>query len=183
MKKLFLIASFVFAAIIIVWAQAAIVCWAQGGFNSGAYFVNPTTLGNVPMCNQFVGGLCVYSPSGLVDNGTNLLYKGTPVTQVTTGVTSVIAGQGVTVSGATGDVTLTANIAKGSITYTTAATNSGTVTGATANSHCTFSATNAIAAGDIANDYISTKATNSITITHTGTTVTGGTVDVICTLN
>jgi hypothetical protein len=62
---------------------AAIEVGAQGGFLSGAYFVNPTVLGTIPMCNQFSGGLCVYSPSGLVDNGTILTYKGTQVGLIT----------------------------------------------------------------------------------------------------
>jgi hypothetical protein len=53
--------------------------FAQNGFLSGAYFVNPTVLGTLPMCEQFSGGLCVYEPSGLVDNGTMLTYKGTQV--------------------------------------------------------------------------------------------------------
>jgi hypothetical protein len=158
---------------------------AQSGFKSGAYFVNPTTLGNIPMCNQFTGGMCVYSPSNLVDNGTNLLYKGTPVTQVTTGVSSAVAGAGIAVSGATGAVTFTNTsiVAKGSGTFSAAASDAITVTGATSSSHCEFTPTNATAAADLLADYISAKATNSVTITHTATTAATGTVDVLCTLN
>ena len=181
---------------------------AQSGFNSGAYFVNPTTLGNIPMCNQFTGGMCVYSPSNLVDNGTIITYKGTQIAP-TAGVTSAVAGTGISVSGATGAVTIgntgvtsivagtnvtasgtgavtinaTGQIVKGSGTFSAAASDAITVTGATSSSHCVFSSTNATAAADLLADYISAKATNSVTITHTATTAATGTVDVLCTLN
>ena len=154
--------------------------------NSGAYFVNPSTLGNVPMCNQFIQGLCVYSPSGLVDNGTILTYKGTQVGLVTSGVTQITAGTNISVNnGGVGNVTVTgtAQVVKGSGTFTTATSDPITVTGATSSSHCTFSPTNVTASTDLLADFISAKATNSITVTHSATTASGGTVDVICTLN
>ena len=143
-------------------ALFAIGVGAQNGFLSGAYFINPTVLGTIPECSQFSGGLCVYSPSGLVDNGTILTYKGVQIAS-----SSGVATQ----------------IFKGSLTFTTATTDVGTVTGATSSSHCTFSPTNVTASADLLADFISTKATNSITITHSATTASGGTVDILCTVN
>jgi hypothetical protein len=163
----------------------AVVCMAQGGFLSGAYFINPTTLGTLPMCNQFSGGLCVYSPSGLVDNGTILTYKGNTIASSSGAVSQITAGTGITISpsGGTGNVTINANIVKGSGTYTTASSDAITVTGATSSSHCVFSPTNVTASADLLADYVSAVGTNSVTITHSATTASGGTVNVICTLN
>ena len=141
-------------------ALFAIGVGAQNGFLSGAYFINPTVLGTIPECSQFSGGLCVYSPSGLVDNGTILTYKGT---QIAPSVGTVVV--------------------TGSGTYTTATSDIFTVTGATSSSHCTFSPTNVTASADLLADFISTKATNAITITHSATTASGGTVDILCTVN
>ena len=159
---------------------------AQNGFLSGAYFINPTTLGTIPMCNQFSGGLCVYSPSGLVDNGTILTYKGQTIATGTGAVTQITAGTNISVNnGGVGNVTVTGTtqVVKGSLTFTTATTDVATVAGATSSSHCTFSPTNLTAAADTLADFVSTKATNAITITHSATTASGGTVDILCTLN
>ena len=68
-------------------------------------------------------------------------------------------------------------------TYTTATSDAFTVTGATASSHCTFSATNALAAAATVAPYISALGTNTITITHVATTASGGTIDILCTSN
>ena len=159
---------------------------AQNGFLSGAYFINPTVLGTIPMCNQFSGGLCVYSPSGLVDNGTILTYKGVQIASASGAVTQITAGTNISVNnGGVGNVTVTGatQIFKGSGTYTTATTDVVTVTGATSSSHCVFSPTNVTASADLLADFISLKATNAITITHSATTASGGTVDVLCTVN
>lgn len=165
----------------------AIGVGAQNGFLSGAYFINPTVLGTIPECSQFSGGLCVYSPSGLVDNGTILTYKGVQIASASGAVTQITAGTNVSISpsGGTGNVTVNAatQVFKGSLTFTTATTDVGTVTGATSSSHCTFSPTNVTASADLLADFISTKATNAITITHSATTASGGTVDILCTVN
>jgi hypothetical protein len=165
----------------------AIGVGAQNGFLSGAYFVNPTVLGTIPECSQFSGGLCVYSPSGLVDNGTILTYKGIQIASASGAVTQITAGTNVSISpsGGTGNVTVNAatQVFKGSLTFTVATTDVATVTGATSSSHCTFSPTNLTAAADILADFISTKATNAITITHSATTASGGTLDILCTVN
>jgi hypothetical protein len=57
---------------------ASTMLFAQSGFNSGAYFANPTSFNNVPMCTQFIGGLCVYTPTLLFDEGVSggLQYNG-----------------------------------------------------------------------------------------------------------
>jgi hypothetical protein len=161
--------------------------FAQNGFLSGAYFVNPTVLGTVPMCEQFSGGLCVYEPSGLVDNGTILTYKGVQVGLITSGVTQIVAGanSGISLSpsGGTGIVTITGNSVSGSGTYTTATSDAITVTGATSSSHCTFSPTNATAAAATVIGYISSVSANTVTITHVATSASTGTVNVLCTLN
>lgn len=68
-----------------------------------------------------------------------------------------------------------------SLTTTAAASDPVTVTGATTSSHCTLSPTNASAATNIATTYISAKASNSITVTHTATA--GMTYDLLCTKN
>lgn len=167
-------------------ALCAVVAFAQGGYLTGAYFVNPTVLGTIPECSTFQAGLCVYSPSGLVDNGTVLTYKGVQVGLVTSGVTQITAGANIAVNnGGVGNVTVTGatQIVKGSGTFTTATSDAVIVTGATSSSHCVFSPTNVTASGDLLADYISAVATNAVTITHSATTANGGTVNVLCTLN
>jgi len=71
----------------------------------------------------------------------------------------------------------------GSLTYTTATSDTATVTGATSSSHCTFSPTNATAAAATVVGYISAVTTNSVTITHVATAASGGTVNILCTIN
>jgi hypothetical protein len=66
-----------------------------------------------------------------------------------------------------------------SFVTTAAATNNVTITGMTSSGHCSLSATNSGAAGDLANTYISGKTTNQITVTHSA--VAGHTYDILCT--
>lgn len=66
-----------------------------------------------------------------------------------------------------------------SLSTTAATTDNVTVTGMTASGHCTFSATNASAATNIATTYVSNKTTNQITVTHTATG--SMTYDIACT--
>jgi len=64
---------------------------------------------------------------------------------------------------------------------TTTAATSDTISnfyGATSSSHCSIGATNSSAASNIATTYVSAKATNSITVTHTATA--GMTYDILC---
>jgi hypothetical protein len=72
---------------------------------------------------------------------------------------------------------------RGTGTYTTATSDAITVTGATTSSICTFSPTNALAAAATVIPFISSVAANSVTISHVATTASGGTVNIICTIN
>ena len=74
-----------------------------------------------------------------------------------------------------------AGVATGTGTYTTGTSDTFTVTGATAYSHCTFSPTNSTAAAALA--YISSTSGNSVTINHAASVASGGTVSIICTAN
>ena len=65
-----------------------------------------------------------------------------------------------------------------SFTTTAATTDTVTVTGMTSSGHCSLQPTNAGAAGGIASVYVSAKATNQITVTHTATAT--WTFDVLC---
>ena len=71
----------------------------------------------------------------------------------------------------------------GSGTYTTATSDTFTVNGATSSSHCSLTPTNATAAAATVAANVSSKSTNSITVSHVATTASGGTVDIICTAN
>jgi hypothetical protein len=66
-------------------------------------------------------------------------------------------------------------------TTTAATTDNVTVTGMTASGHCTLTPTNTAAAAGIASVFISTKAANQITVTHTATA--NWTFDGLCTSN
>lgn len=68
-----------------------------------------------------------------------------------------------------------------SLTTTAAASDNLTVTGMTSSGHCSLTPTNASAATNVATTYISAKATNQITITHTATS--GMTYDALCVAN
>ena len=65
-----------------------------------------------------------------------------------------------------------------SFTTTAATTDNVTVTGMTSAGHCTLNPTNSGAAGGIASVFVSAKASNQITVTHTATA--GWTFDVMC---
>lgn len=68
-----------------------------------------------------------------------------------------------------------------SFTTTAATTDNVTVTGMTASGHCGLQATNSAAAAGIASVFVSAKAANQITVTHTATA--GWTFDGFCTSN
>jgi hypothetical protein len=76
-----------------------------------------------------------------------------------------------------------AGVATGTGTYSRASSDTFTVTGATANSHCTFSPTNSTAAATAVLAYISSTSANSVTISHAASVAGGGTVSIICTAN
>lgn len=70
----------------------------------------------------------------------------------------------------------------GTVTATTALTATGTITGITASSNCSFSASNAVGGVDMtANSPFITPSTNTVTIAFVGTiATTGGTFNVHC---
>jgi hypothetical protein len=68
-----------------------------------------------------------------------------------------------------------------SLTTTAATADKVTITGATSTSHCFLTPTNASAATNIAETYVSAKTTNQITVTHTA--APGMTYDISCTPN
>jgi hypothetical protein len=68
-----------------------------------------------------------------------------------------------------------------SFTTTAATTDNVTVTGMTSSGHCTLTPTNTAAAAGIASVFISAKAANQITVTHTATA--SWTFDGLCTSN
>jgi hypothetical protein len=76
-----------------------------------------------------------------------------------------------------------AGVATGAGTYTTGTSDTFTVTGATAYSHCTFSPTNSTAAAAAVLAYISSTSSNSVTISHAASVASGGTVSLVCTAN
>jgi hypothetical protein len=68
-----------------------------------------------------------------------------------------------------------------SLTTTASASDNVTITGMTSSGHCQLTARNASAAANIATTYVSTLATNQITVTHTATG--SMTYDIACTPN
>jgi hypothetical protein len=68
-----------------------------------------------------------------------------------------------------------------SFTTTSGASDNVTIQGVTSNSHCELQPTNASAAANLSTTYVSAKATNQITVTHTKTS--GMTFDILCTSN
>lgn len=68
-----------------------------------------------------------------------------------------------------------------SLTTTGATSDNVAISGMTSSGHCSFGATNASAATNIATTYISSKTTNQITVTHTATA--SMTYDILCTPN
>jgi hypothetical protein len=70
---------------------------------------------------------------------------------------------------------------KASLTTTSGTSDNVNIVGITASSHCSLTATNALAARNFAGTYVSAKTTNQITVTHSG--ASGMTYDILCTVN
>jgi hypothetical protein len=83
--------------------------FAQNAPSPNAYF-GSGAVNNVPKICSYASGLNVYCPSKISDNGTNLLYNGTPIG---TGAVSSVFGRTGAVTAVTGDYSLT-NISAGS---------------------------------------------------------------------
>jgi hypothetical protein len=86
-------------------------------------------------------------------------------------------------SGGIATVAVTNPAVSGTGTYTTATSDAFTVTGATSSSHCVFSPTNSTAAATTVLGYVSAVAANLVTISHAATVASGGTVNIVCTVN
>lgn len=89
-----------------------------------------------------------------------------------------------TITAPNGGVSVTPNISApgplvGSLTTTSATSDTVTITGAKSTSHVSLQPTNSAAAGMLSSTYVSAKSSNSITITHPGTS--GATFDIIVT--
>jgi hypothetical protein len=69
----------------------------------------------------------------------------------------------------------------GSFTTTAATNDNVSLIGMTSSGHCELTPTNSAAAAGISSVYVSAKATNQITVTHTA--ISGWTFDVLCTPN
>jgi hypothetical protein len=71
----------------------------------------------------------------------------------------------------------------GTITLTAATSDSASISGVTASSHCVFSPTNLTATGAAILPYISAVSAGSVTITHAATVGNGATYNIVCTVN
>ena len=69
------------------------------------------------------------------------------------------------------------------ITLTAATSDSASISGVTASSHCVFSPTNSTATGATILPYISAMSAGSVTITHAATVGNGATYNIVCTVN
>lgn len=75
---------------------------------------------------------------------------------------------------------LPVQVLKGSLTYTVATSDTATIPGVTSTSGCVFSPTSTTTDPTA---FVSAVAANAVTITHVATTVSGGTVSLLCTPN
>lgn len=71
----------------------------------------------------------------------------------------------------------------GTLNLTTATSDSATIAGVTSSSHCVFSPTNSTAAASTVAGYVSAVGTNSVTIAHVATSASGGTMNILCSVN
>ncbi len=129
-------------------------------------------------------------PNGSTDAAANRVDFGaatvnyTPPTRNTTGDETVAGNLDVNGSATIGGSAVASASQlplSGSLTSTTAASDTLKIQGLTPRSHCVFSATNAAAAADMTHDYIGAIAANSVTLEHTATA--GMTYDFFCTVN
>lgn len=129
------------------------------------------------------------SGSPITSSGTIALslgdISGATIDNTVIGGTTPAAVTGTTVTGTTfvqGSTTLHPTV-RGTLTMTTATSDAATVTGATTSSICTFSPTNSTAAATTVLAYISAVSANSVTVSHAATVASGGTLNIVCTVN
>jgi hypothetical protein len=161
---------------------------ASGGIT--ASFPSSATTGfQSAICNVNTGTVTITSGTvTYVGPGTlaptrciSFIYDGTDFR----GTSQVAFSSGLTESdsGGIAAVAVTNPAVSGTGTYTTATSDAFTVTGATSSSHCVFSPTNSTAAATTVLGYVSSVAANLVTISHAATVASGGTVNIVCTVN
>lgn len=130
-------------------------------------------LGGTSAC--FVDAYNVAGANNVIGNHTSTsAYSCTSALSYT--VPEPIDPTGYQLNGTTGSISFV-----GSLTTTAAASDNVAVTGATSSSHCSLTPTNSSAATNVATTYVSAKAANQVTVTHTATA--GMTYDLTCTAN
>jgi len=144
----------------------------SAGFTGGGFFVGTGKIFGFSSTTAYSGALdttiCRLS-AGVVEVGTSTTCNAN-------GTVNAAAYQ---VGGAA-----TFPVVRGTLTMTTAASDVATVTGATSSSVCTFAPTNTTAAASsTVLAFISAVAANAVTISHAATVASGGTLNVICTIN
>jgi hypothetical protein len=149
---------------------------ATTGFQSAICNVNTGTVTITSGTVTYVGP-GILAPTRCISfiyDGTD--FRGTPQVAFSSGLTE-------SDSGGIATVTVTNPAVSGTGTYTTATSDAFTVTGATSSSHCVFSPTNSTAAATTVLGYVSAVAANLVTISHAATVASGGTVNIVCTVN
>jgi hypothetical protein len=149
---------------------------ATTGFQSAICNVNTGTVTITSGTVTYVGPgtLAPTRCISFIYDGTD--FRGTPQVAFSSGLTE-------SDSGGIATVTVTNPAVSGTGTYTTATSDAFTVTGATSSSHCVFSPTNSTAAATTVLGYVSAVAANLVTISHAATVASGGTVNIVCTVN
>jgi hypothetical protein len=170
------------------------------GFTGTSQFVIATNQGATSSNNYAAPGLSFKgsewsgsAPTADIWNIAFVLGSGSNPTSALTfthtgsgGAASVNFGSFPLAAGAINGVTLASGgkiVYTGTGTYTTATSDTFTVTGATASSNCVPGPTNATAAAATVQAYISSVSTNSVTVSHVATTASGGTINIHCTAN
>lgn len=72
---------------------------------------------------------------------------------------------------------------RGTLSLTTATTDSATIAGVTTSSKCTFSPTNSTAAAATVLAFVSSVSANTVVIGHAATVANGGTLNILCSVN
>jgi hypothetical protein len=180
----------------------------DGGLNfTGASFAtnasNPATAGTIRLAN--VGAIEWRNAAGsgndvlgvngdaLEWNGAGFAMQGVDVNaanqvvavHLTNALPVAQGGTGAASLSAAGIATTAQLAGSGSVSTTAASSDSVTITwpdgGSRTPGHCSLAATNASAATNVATSYISAKAPNAVTLTHTATASMS--YDVVCTVN
>jgi len=144
----------------------------SAGFSSAGFSLGTGKIFGFSSTTAFNGAL----DTTICRNAAGIVEVGTSTTCNANGTVNAAAYQ---VGGAA-----TFPVVRGTLTMTTAASDVATVTGATSSSVCAFAPTNSTAAASsTVLAFISAVAANAVTISHAATVASGGTLNVICTIN